>query len=418
MLKLPDTVNGKVLFQWMKFFAPVAAIAGLISFVAVTWFGFGKDGYWAGDFAYYFAGGKCFIKGSNMYAVDCVEPILAELYGYTLLAGVSYPPHFAPFTLIFAIVPYSVASYVFYFANFIACLFMAKIISDTSIRLKLRQAISKSGSFQWALFLVLGSTGIWAAVWLGQITVFVAICLWMAFRQIEIGNDFVASILLALASVKPQMAALVFLWILLNGRYRILAFSALTAGILSIYTFAIMGVVPAIEGWTNAVAMYQNYPINQLGNNTIMGIPSFLALYDTSLPVWAGLLVGGIVVLILRWKSLIEPFSPLALATILLLQMTIFSRPYDLIFIAPAFALFWPTDRSNALRIVLFLAAAALYCFPQQLVVRVIPFPEAGHFRTLLLVVLLTGCVRQMLRGRNQFHDLALDQPSTGSQTA
>ena len=408
MLTLQKTVSQNHLFNWMNFFAPFAGVIGIISFAAVTWFGVGKEvGSWAGDFTWYYAGGKCFLSGSNMYALECVGPIVTDRHGYALIAGLSYPPHFAPLTLPIATLPYFTSSYLFYIANIVACLFMVLIVSKTVTRVQIDQTERVVLSRQWALLLVLGSTGIWAAVWLGQLTVFVAICLWMAFRKIETGNELAAALLLALASVKPQISVFVFLWLLLHRRYRVLALSAAIAGLLSLYAFFTMGFLPAIEGWLNGMGTYQDYPVNQLGNNSILGISSFLALWGVHIPIWLGMIIGASVVAVLRWKSTIEPFGPFALATILLIQMTIFSRPTDLIMIAPVFALFWPSARSNTFRLMVFVSAAALYCFPQQVVAKLISFPEAAHFRTLLLTILVIAFVRQMLRGLNKFDDVA-----------
>lgn len=418
MVNYHNFLKDKTLFGRINSLAPIAAVAGIMSFFAVTWFGVGKEGgSWAGDFAWYFAGGKCFLAGSNMYDTECVQPILMQLHGYELLAGLSYPPHFGPITVIMALFPIFYASHIFYIANILASLFMAWIVSQTVTRVFANGQKNVPFSHQWTLLIVMGSTGIWAAVWLGQVTVFMAICFWIAFRQIERGKEIVPAILLALASVKPQIAALVFLWILLNGRFQILIFSALAAAVLSAYTFVQMGIIPGLEGWVESFSNYQKYPVNQLGNNSIMGIPSLLGILGYNVPIWAGLAIGAVFVVVLRVRSSIDPFSPMALSTILLVQMVVFSRPTDLILIAPAFALFWPSNRSDTTRIILFLTAIALYCFPQQLVVKAFPFPAAGHFRTLLLVALLIAFARQMLSGFEWFGDRTSEQPSGPVQT-
>lgn len=419
MTTFQNGIDQKSLFRWANSFGAIAAVAGLLAFVAVTWFGFGKEvGSWGGDFTWYFAGGKCFLAGSNMYAVECVGPIVTERHGYSLLAGLSYPPHFAPFTLLTALLPIFHASVIFYIVNVFASLFMAWIVSKTAARIFEDGGKNVQLNHGWALLLVMGSTGIWATVWLGQVTVLIAICFWVAFRQIQLGKELVPAILLALASVKPQIAALVFLWVLLHGRYRILALAALTAAVLSINAFVQMGVIPALEGWIEGVTTYQSYPVNQLGNNSIMGIPSFLAILGIDLPIWAGLAMGVAFVIFLRVKSSIDPFSLMALSTILLVQMVVFSRPTDLILIAPVFALFWPSNRSSAFNVILFLTAVAVYCFPQQLVVKALPHAAAGHFRTLLLVAMLIAFVRQMLQGFERFEDKASDRPTVIIQTA
>lgn len=412
MVNYNNFLKDKTLFGLINSLAPIAAVAGMMSFVAVTWFGVGKEGgSWAGDFAWYFAGGKCFLAGSNMYDTECVKPIVTQLHGYEVLAGLSYPPHFGPIAMMTALFPIFYASHIFYAANILASLFMVWIISQTASRILEQGRDSTQLSHKWALLLVMGSTGIWAAVWLGQVTVFMAICFWIAFRQIELGKRIVPAILLALASVKPQIAALVFLWILLNGRFQILIFSALAAAVLSAYTFMQMGIIQGLEGWIDSFSTYQKYPVNQLGNNSIMGIPSLLAILGINVPIWAGLAIGALFLIVLRVKSSIDPFSPMALSTILLVQMAVFSRPTDLILIAPAFALFWPTNRSGIIKIIVFVAAVAVYCFPQQLVVKAVPFPAAGHFRTLLLVALLIAFARQMLSGFDRFGNRTSAQP-------
>tara|TARA_R110000787_G_scaffold2243_3_gene9012 strand:+ start:56040 stop:57251 length:1212 start_codon:yes stop_codon:yes gene_type:complete len=398
--------------------APVAAIAGLLAFATVAIFGFGKeDGSWMGDFFWYFAGGKCFLMGSNMYDTECFAPILKELYNFTALAGLSYPPHFGPMAALFAIPPLFYSVHIFYVANILASLAMAVIVSKTISQTFGSRENGLSLSHLWALLLVMGSSGIWAAVWLGQFVIFAAICLWLAFQQIERGNDFNAAALLALASVKPQIAALVFLWLLLHGRFKILFIAGLIAAFLSSYTFAQMGIIPAIEGWFNGLGTYQQYPVNQLGNNSVMGIPSFLALYGISIPLPVATSIGALLIVFLRFRSNVAPYSPMALATILLVQMSVFSRPPDLILIAPVFALFWPTERSHILQTALFMLAMAVYCFPQQLVVKALPLTEAGHFRTLLLIVLTVAFIRQMLRGMSSFDCNAPRQQIPSIQT-
>lgn len=412
-----NVVKDKSLFGLVNSIAPFAAAAGILSFVAVTWFGVGKVAVsWACDFAWYFAGGRCFLTGSNMYAIECVGPMVTKVHGYSALAGLSYPPHFGPIAALVALLPIFYAKYVFFIANILASLAIVLILSNTVTRV-FKDREQEMLSHKWALLLVMGSSGLWAAVWIGQIAVFIAVCLWVAFRELELGHDFMAAILLALASVKPQMAALVFLWLLLHGQFKTLFFASVVAGLLSLYTFTQMGVMPAIDGWLKGVTTYQNYPVNQLGNDTIMGLPSFLALIGIEIPLWIAMLFGAAIILALRIKSSVPPFSPMALSTILLVQMMIFSRFYDMILIAPVFALFWPSNRSDATKLIIFLGAIAIYCFPQQLVVKALPFAAAGHFRTLLLVALLIAFVRQMLLGFERFDDQAAKQPSASVQT-
>ena len=309
-----NQVQSRSLFEILNRLAPGVAVAGVMSFTAVAILGLGKDdGSWASDFYWYFAGGQCFLNGSSMYAVECVGPILKKLYNFSPIAGLSYPPHFAPFTLLAYLLPVNLAAWLFFVINIAASIAVALVAAKIATQYSRQHQNGSQLSHLWIVLLVFGSSGLWAAIWLGQVTVLVALCIWLSFQKIEQGRIFSAAVLLALASVKPQMVALVFFWLLLNGQFRILVVAAVVAGILSIYTFMQMGIQPAIESWLYSLSTYQKYPVNQLGNNTIMGIPSFLALYGMTIPIWASMGFGAIVLVILRINCSILPFSPLAL---------------------------------------------------------------------------------------------------------
>lgn len=403
-------LDKSTLFRVANAFAPFAALGGTFSFVAVVIFGFGKGESWMTDFYWYYAGGVCFQNGSNMYDVGCFGPILQKLTGIQALAGLPYPPHFAPFAVGIAFPSISLSSHLFFSASIIISFAMAFVVVETERKVRAREMDDVPLSHLWALLIVLGSSGVWGAVWLGQISLLIALLVWIAFRQIHLGNTVAAGVLLAIISVKPQMASLLFLWVLLHGRFRVLIVAAVVAALMSSYVFVEMGIVPAINGWLSALATYQQYPMNALGGETIMGLPSLLALYGIAIPLPLATAIGALALCYLRFRSKVPPFSPIALSTILLVQMMVFSRPVDTILIAPAFALFWPSERSHPYHLIFFLFTIAMFCFPQQLVMRMFPFPEASHFRTLLITVLTILFGRQMLLGAIRFEFRKADQ--------
>ena len=412
------TQKNNPLFRALNVLAPLAALCGTLSFIAVAVFGFGKSGSPMGDFNWYYAGGLCFLRGSSMYDVGCFGPLIAEFSDVRALAGVPYPPHFAPFAAALATPSLFWSSLFFRVANISVAFAMAFVIVDTERRISRPEGSDVPLQHLWAIALVFGSSGVWGAVWLGQISFFIALLVWLAFRSIEAGNTLVAGVFLAIISVKPQMSVLLFVWILLHGRFKVLAVAAFFAGLLSLYAFAKMGVLPAIQGWAAGLAAYQSYPENVLGNGTIMGLPSFLALYGLTIPLPLATAIGAFVLLFLRIYSKAPPFSPIALSTILLVQMTVFSRPIDTVLIAPAFAVFWPSGRSHPRHLLLFLLTAAVICFPQQIAVALLPFPEVAHFRTLPIAVLAIVFIRQMLIGKTRFELRTADEAFISASVA
>ncbi|AXV17699.1 hypothetical protein CYG48_17920 (plasmid) [Neorhizobium sp. SOG26] len=404
MLKItvPPIQKGS-LFSIADALSPLAALLGISSFIGVAVIGFGKSGSWMSDFNWYYAGGTCLLSGGNMYDLECFGPLIKELSGVEALAGLPYPPHFAPFAAVVAIPSLSVSSILFVFINIAVSMALAFVVVETERRVCGSDSRDVGLNHFWAIALVLGSSGVWGVVWLGQISLLIALFVWVAFRFLDRCNTVLAGVLLAIVSVKPQMAALLFFWLLLHGQWKVLAVAAAAAGFLSAYAFAKVGLAPSITGWITALAAYQHYPENMLGSGTIMGLPSLVALYGVDIPLPVATAIGALALVYLRVFSKASPFAPMALGTILLVQMMVFSRPIDIAFILPVFALFWPSRHSHPIQLLFFVVMMALICFPQQVVARAFPFPEASHFRTLPVAVLTVLFFRQMLLGASRW---------------
>lgn len=375
--------------------APLAAISAAFIFFAIAILGYTKDpSNWMGDFNWYYAGGYCFAAGRDMYDLTCFGPVLRRLNGFQALAGVAYPPHFGIITRLVAAPEYETSLTLYASLNLTVLigllLFTIRLIREN-------REIHKVGSTlcsYWAIVLILGSSGTWAAIWLGQLTPFLALSAWMAFRSLDERQDVLAGILLAILSFKPQLAALVFLWVLLNGRITALLWAAVIAGALSAYTFIQMGILQAMEGWYRGMVSYQDYGINRLGDPSVMGLPSLLSQLGINVTVPVATAIGAMVLVFLRMTSKRPPFSPFALATILLIQMCVFSRQYDTLLIAPAFALFWPNERSSVTQICFFFFGLIVFCMPQRPLMEISSFPIIAHFRTCLIVAMVVVLIR------------------------
>lgn len=399
-------------FRWANLIALPAAFLGLTSFITVAIFGFGKSqNSWMTDFYWYVAGGECFENGSDMYSHSCVGPILERLGWTGTLAGLSYPPQFGPIALLTALPPLVVSSWIFF--GLCVAASCALVAITVRVERQTRDTMGLPVSHLWAVMLVFGSSGVWGAVWIGQVSLLLAPLYWFAFSALRLNRQILAGVLLALISVKPQLAVLPFLWVMLHGRFGALATAASCALAMSFLAFKVIGPVGAVNGWIEGVATYQSYPVNALGSNTIMGFPSLMAVAGVTVPVWFATALGAIAVVLLRMRSQVDPFSPVALAAILSIQMLVFSRPVDMPLLAPALALLWPTDQSRPAHYVLFAWAVAMFCFPQQLVTKGIPLDVAGHFRTLLLVILAIIFIGASVRGRPRLgRNKALSQAS------
>ena len=87
------------------------------------------------DYYWYVAGGRCFLLGSDMYALDCFSDQLARLTDMVSHAGLAYPPHFAALAMLFGALPLAPGKALLVTANLAAAgvliLAMARTISDS-----------------------------------------------------------------------------------------------------------------------------------------------------------------------------------------------------------------------------------------------------------------------------------------------
>ena len=401
---MPDTDrNTPWWYRPANMLGPLAALAGLAIFAAVALFGFGKPaGTWMSDFAWFFAGGECFETGSHMYARECVAPIVEATGWGEVIGGLSYPPQFAPFTLVLSAAPIAVGRWIFFVAQILAACSILWLVLATEKGTR-GASDGRPLSQYWAVFLVLGASGILASIWLGQVTLLIAPLFWLVLGLVRDDRFVLAGLVLAVISIKPQLAGLLFFWLLIHGRWKELASASAWALLMSALAFARLGPVETVLAWIDNLGSYQEYSMNTLGSGQIMGLPSLFAVAGLDLPLWAVTMAGAGVLLILRLRGRIDPFGPMALATILSLQMLVFSRSYDIALLAPALALLWPTTRSSIGQAMVFFGAIVIFCLPQKLGMVFLPTAFDAHFRTLLFLALAALFSWCAWNGRERF---------------
>ncbi len=376
------------------------ALGGVAALLVIGVLGVGKPASnWMSDFYWYYAGGKCFVLGTNMYDVACVRGQLAGLTEIVPIAGLAYPPHFAPFALIFGALPLNASIVLFTALGLIAA---AGLIWLTT-RINRDTATPSTGARAMQpgmiVAIILANSGIYTVLWLGQVTLILAFFLWAGFFAIDQNRPVLGGVLLALVSFKPQISLLVFVWLVLTAQVKVLGAASVTALLLSSYAFVVTGPTAAVRGWLTGMATYQDYSVNKLGEISVDGIPSILALYGLTVPIAMATAIGILAVVALRFTNRSPTFSALVLSTLIAIQMLVFSRPIDTLLFAPAFVVFWPRADWRWSDMLLFGIAAFLFCVPQSFMTAAIPFEIAGHFRTLFFVPVAIILFRQAMRG-------------------
>ncbi|MFN7917536.1 MAG: glycosyltransferase family 87 protein [Vicinamibacterales bacterium] len=108
-------------------------------------------------------------------------------------------------------------------------------------------------------------------------------------------RPWLAGAALGLAVMKPQVALPICLWVLLRGRWRVLAAAAATAaGLLAVYCLRVEGSpVDVLQGWLRAIAVVYTGPDRMTGFSELSALMTSDAA-DTWAPVLAAVLYAGV----------------------------------------------------------------------------------------------------------------------------
>lgn len=123
------------------------------------------------------------------------------------------------------------------------------------------------------LFVMLASLPVGFALWLGQVVPLVAVCIAVSWKLLEDRRDFIAGVVLAGVLVKPNLAVLVPVALVFNGRPRAIAGLATAGAVAGLVTFALLqpyGVIQYIDH-LRSVSLIQSHEVLDSGL-TMVGI--------------------------------------------------------------------------------------------------------------------------------------------------
>ncbi len=375
------------------------AVLGIVAFVAVVLFGFGKaPGSWMYDFDWFYAAGRCLHSGWSQYDVACMRREMEGLVVFQI-GGLAYPPNFAPVAYLIALGPKWVAAMLFYVLGIGA----TTALAAGAVAVARRDGVALHGgqplALGWLIGIILGASPVWAAVWMGQLTMIFAVLVWGGIYAAYSGRPVLAGVLLGVAAIKPQLVIFVFFWLLLDRRWLVLAVAGVVGAVMALPLFATFGVAPSLTGWAAALDAYGHYRVSQLGSDQVMGIPSLIAAAGlVPPPVWLATLVGFSATAAL-WMVARGRLSVALMATALIvLQLLVYSRQYDVPMLIPALGLIVATSTSSLRHVLLFAAGSLLFVLPPQLVAAATDVTLFYHFRTVLLLGMAVFVVATLVR--------------------
>ncbi len=200
------------------------------------------------------------LEGRNPYAPEVTLAIQRMIYGRPALPGEDVSHFVYPLYVAVVLAPFSLLPYTLARALWMTVLELSLVgLTLLSVRWA-GWRLSSRGRLALVLWVVLGYHGLRTVV-LGQYAGWNAFLMAAALVLLQARRDVWAGVLLALSTVKPQMAFLLVPWLLLwawgTGRRSLIGSTIGTLVVLWGVSFALLP--PWLQGWLQQVMEYPSY---------------------------------------------------------------------------------------------------------------------------------------------------------------
>ncbi len=326
-----------------------------------------------------FWAGRRLLEGSDLYMPS---------------TSFAYPPYTAPLCLVLALFAEPHAKVAITVLNVVSLALLA-LYCDKTLR---READLGHPWETWKwliLAIVVGNFFTVLVIRSGQTSLLVIAALAWGWHFAHQNRWLLAGSLLPIAAIKPQVAALVFVWLLLDRQFKALGAAALFGIVASLIPVVLTQSVNVFTDWLLiGIPSYQSLPVNQYGGG-VFGLPNLL--HDLGIDLPTLLPLGLLMAFYLHWRLHLDPMDALAIlvAGALLLGLV---HPYDLcglVFLVPAI---WRHVHQRSARectIAVCLLVALL--MPRRIIYGILPFAhyrEILVFATLMLLIVLVNKAR------------------------
>jgi hypothetical protein len=333
------------------------------------------------DGQYFYVAGRCWNHGLNAYDPDVY---VREAQKTTTIdtPGYFYPPTFTPVVCLLGLFPLTAAMLLLTGIN-LTTLGILSWLCAGPLR---RRREGEGRAVPWLIAAVIFGNPISTHVmFLGQSSLLVATALAGAWVCAGRNQNTAAGLLLAVATLKPQFALVCVVWLILEGRWKILAISAATAVLLSLPAMIVCGPIGSFRDWISMVHQHGSLAANQLGFRHLFGLRSLLHSIGVPAP---DLLPLSLLAAFGVWKWGLRETSAEVLG--LLLGFSVLfgvAHDYDLVVLAPLLPAFANRPRTAGESMI---ASAHLLLFyiPQR-ILRGFDIALLLQFRVPVLISLL-----------------------------
>lgn len=355
--------------------AAAVAVAGFY-FYLVSIHGVGRSGAGGFDTSFLYAAGAAWLHDLNAY--DPVARLAATPDLSTQVYAFAYPPSAYPLCALLGSLP----------ARLIWHAMIALDLVGIGVVLWLSgKAFANPAKLWMPLLAVVVLTFPFLAhtVFLGQTSVIVVAALMLGwhFRQ---SRPWLSGLMLAIASMKPQLSLFMLLWLLLDRQWKVLLWFSLFCLLFLLKPLLIAGPTQLVVSWLHEVQAYRASHLNAWGFRHMFGVPNILAKLE--LPTDFGLPVG-VVATVMTWR-LRACFQPFEIVALLLTYSLLFfgAHDYDLVGLLPLVVIVYDRFRTSINPTTIFAAITVATLYVPQRWLRLLESPMLLEYRVIAVLVL------------------------------
>jgi hypothetical protein len=311
----------------------LAALAGLI--VSGV---FGKFlNRWPGgapDFIWMYAAGRCWIQGADPYNAGQIRTAIESVQHYSNTGAFSYPPQSSALFVPLATLNWPAARACWTGLQFIA---LAMIVTITTRMIWKRSRDANLANFGAALVaaFALANPNSLYIVWAGQTSLIFLAAGMAAWFLAQRSMYWAAGVALAIASMKPQQCAFIFLWFLLARHWKTLAYACGAILAFCAYPAVKLGLAEIFIDWLRSIRTYSQF--NDVAHT--QNLQSLLVSAGIPSP---DLSLAGVLAVLILWANRGRFMKEDTLALLLGLQLLfLMAHIYDYVGIIPLLALLW-----------------------------------------------------------------------------
>lgn len=327
------------------------------------------------DFSVFYRAGTALLDGQDPWfaLIDSGTPF-------------SYPPHTLFFVALYGLLDFELALAIHTVVNFASVIAIAFFVNHFLFGVKSVHDFSLATLLP--TMLLIGNPYMATTIHQGQLTLPAVACVLLSWLYMLNGRQFISAGFLCAATIKPPLALLYVLWLLLDRRLFIVLLGGLLSVVLMVHGALVLGPVEIFASWLESMSGYSEVAINAPGSAYVVGLESLFVAHGVEHSAYVLRAAVLPALILLYWQR--HRFDDIQTMSLLFtIGFTfLFAHDYDYVAVVMVFSycLYLTLIKPSMFRCLITFTIIFWFFMPQRLL-RDVDIPVIIHARSLLLLL-------------------------------